>query len=57
VKSIDGPGGGVFVAPSKAGAQMPPSFPLIQVHLCWRAFAGSLVRPLRVVERQEDMDS
>ena len=57
MKRIDGPGGGVFVAPSKAGAQMPPSFPLIQAHLCWRAFAGSLVRPLRVVELQEDMDS
>ena len=25
VKSIDGPGGDVFVAPAKAGAQMPPA--------------------------------
>ena len=24
VKSINGPGGGVFVAPAKAGAHMPP---------------------------------
>ncbi len=24
VKSIDGPDGGVFVAPAKAGVQMPP---------------------------------
>ena len=57
MKSIDGPGGGVFVAPSKAGAQMPPSFSLIQAHLCWGAFAGSLVRPLLIVQLQEDMES